>query len=143
MYQSFDLPYAQLGIEPEGRTLTSDSFSVDFLTSEEIGSVSDIASGDTGSVVWKDVPEGRHSWYVRTEDPFGGVEISPAQSFTAGEGTGADDGDNGSSAGSSDSGRGGILGAIGGFFAGAAALAGAAFAFIPNLWEQVQGLFRR
>ena len=137
MYQSFDLPYAQLGIEPEGRTLTSDSFSVDFLTSEEIGSVSDVASGDTGSVVWEDVPEGRHSWYVRTEDPFGGVEISPVQSFIAGEGTATDGGGNGSSAGSSDSGRAGFLGAVGGFFAGAAALAGAAFAFIPNLWEQV------
>src|SRR5699024_1217193 len=142
MYQEFDLPYAQLGIEPEGRTLASDSFSVDFLTSKEIGSVSDVASGDTGSVVWEDVPAGRHSWYVRTEDPFGGVEISPAQSFTAGEGPEAGGNDNGSSAGSSDSGRAGFLGAIGGFCAGAAALAGAAFAFIPNLWEQVQGMFR-
>lgn len=147
MYQSFDLPYAQLGINPEERTLSSDSFSADFLTSEEIGSVSDVTSGETGSVTWEDVPEGRHSWYVRTTDPHGGMEISPAQSFVAGKETTDGGRDNGSSAGSSDSSKAGILGALGGFLtgavAGAAALAGAAFTFIPGLWEQVQGLLKR
>lgn len=142
MYQEFDLPYAQLGIVPEGRTLTSDSFSVDFLTTEEIGSVADVPSGATASVVWQDITEGRHNWYVRTEDPYGGVEISPVQSFIAGEGV-TDNGGNGSSVGSSDSGKAGILGTIGGFFAGAAALAGAAFAFIPGLWDQVMGVFKK
>lgn len=147
MYQSFDLPYAQLGITPEERTLSSDSFSADFLTSKEIGSVSDVASGETGSVTWEDVPEGRHSWYVRTTDPHGGREISPAQSFVAGKETTDGGRDNGSSAGSSDSSKAGILGALGGFLsgavAGAAALAGAAFTFIPGLWEQVQGMLKR
>lgn len=142
MYQEFDLPYAQLGIVPENRTLTSDSFSVDFLTFEEIGSVADVPSGTTASVVWEDVEEGHHNWYVRTEDPHGGVEISAVQSFIAGEGA-IDNGGDGSSVGSSDSGRAGFLGAIGGFLAGAAALTGAAFAFIPNLWEQVVGALKR
>ncbi|WP_080792172.1 metallophosphoesterase [Corynebacterium pacaense] len=137
-YQEFDLSYDQLGIAPEGRVLTSDSFSADFLSTTEIGSVHDVASGDTASVVWRDVKQGRHSWFVRTEDPFGGTEISAVQSFIAGK---DDSGtDTGGSSGSSHSGFFGKLAAV---VAGAIGLAGAAFAFVPGLWDQIQGLFRR
>lgn len=139
MYQDFDVSYEQLGIKPEGRTLKSDSFSADFLTSNEIGAASDVPSGDIASVVWKDVAEGRHSWYVRTEDPYGGVEVSAVQSFITGEEALGNDGASGSSSGNNS----GFWAALGGFFAGAAALVGATIAFVPGIWDYVMNAFKR
>ncbi|MCK2200795.1 metallophosphoesterase [Corynebacterium callunae] len=139
VYQDFDVSYEQLGIKPEGRTLKSDSFSADFLTSNEIGSASDTPSGDIASVVWKDVAEGRHSWYVRTEDPYGGVEVSAVQSFIAGEEALENDISSGSSSGNNS----GFWAALGGFVAGAAALAGAVITFVPGIWDYVMNAFKR
>lgn len=140
MYQEFEVSYEQLGIKPEGRTLIGDSFSADFLTSNEIGIVDEVPSGTIASTNWKDVTEGRHSWYVRSEDPFGGVEISPVQSFIAGEEAGGNAPGTGSSNGGSSH---GLWGALAGFFAGAAALAGAAIAFVPGIWDYVTNAFKR
>ncbi|ANE05163.1 lamin tail domain-containing protein [Corynebacterium crudilactis] len=141
LYQEFDISYEQLGITPEGRTLISDSFSADFLTSNEIGTVQDVPSGAVASVVWNAVSEGRHDWYVRSEDPFRGAEISPVQSFIAGEEALGEGPTSGSSNGSSSST--GLWGAVAGFFAGAAALAGAAVAFVPGIWDYVVNAFKR
>lgn len=140
MYQEFDISYEQLGIKPESRTLISDSFSADFLTSNEIGTVENTPSGEVASVMWKDVAEGRHSWFVRSEDQYGGIEISPVQSFIAGEEASGSEPATGSSSGSSTH---GLWGAIAGFFAGAAALAGAAVAFVPGIWDYVANVFKQ
>ncbi len=83
VHQEFEIPYAAVGISPALKTLATDSFRADVLTSRDIEVLRDVASGDTARATWHDVPEGEHGWYVETTGPFGGRDLSQVRTFTA------------------------------------------------------------
>lgn len=82
-YQHFDVSYAQLGITPSQRVLSTDTFSADVLSTRLIGTAEGVATPGTASATWKDVPVGTQSWYVVVSDVNGGEVISPVLTFTA------------------------------------------------------------
>lgn len=122
--QEFEIPYAAGGIVSTTKTLATDSFRADILTSEEVGCAEGVVSGQSTSVTWDGLSDGTHGWYVRTTGPFGGVEYTAVRTFTtiAGE-TGG-----GSSDGGSDGGSGAGGGSAGGGSAGGGSDAGGATA---------------
>ena len=81
--QQFEISYEQLGIEPTARQLATDAFSAEVLTDAPIGTVEDIETPGTASIIWEDRDAGEHSWYVRVTDDFGGSVASPVMTFTA------------------------------------------------------------
>ena len=81
--QEFTVPYAAVGLTPTTKTLATDSFRVDVLTSRTIASFASVPSGATVSAVWRDVPAGEHGWYVLTTGPHGGVHRSAVRTFVA------------------------------------------------------------
>ncbi|MBW8763229.1 MAG: lamin tail domain-containing protein [Microbacterium sp.] len=115
--QEFEIPYAAGGIAPTAKTLATDSFRADILTSTEVGCAEGVVSGEATAVTWKGLSEGTHGWFVRTTGPFGGVEYSAVRTFTTivGEtGGGSDGSDGGADSGSGSSGPdGGGLAATG------------------------------
>ncbi|MCR6688366.1 lamin tail domain-containing protein [Cellulomonas sp.] len=82
--QDFTIPYAAVGLTSSTKTLATDSFRADVLTSKVIASFKDVPSGTTVSAVW-DVPAGEHGWYVLTTGPHGGVDRSAVRTFVATE----------------------------------------------------------
>ena len=81
--QEFEIPYASIGIDPTTKTLATDAFRADVLTTEDIATFTGVASGSTVDALWRDVPPGEHGWYVQTEGPHGGVASSEVHTFTA------------------------------------------------------------
>ncbi|REJ06201.1 cell wall protein [Microbacterium bovistercoris] len=132
--QEFEIPYAAGGIRSVAKTLSTDSFRADILTTNEIDCVKDVVSGEETSVTWKGVgpakgkaraalaaaaPAAEHGWYVRTTGPYGGVEYSEVRMFTAtgkttgptdptgpGDGGGENGGGNGNGGGDGNGGNG-------------------------------------
>ena len=80
--QEFEIPYAAGGIVPKTKSLATDSFRADILTTTVIDCVDDVVSGSEASVTWKVSSGGEHGWYVRTTSPYGGVEYSEVRTFT-------------------------------------------------------------
>ena len=109
--QQFEISYDQLGIEPAERHLATDAFSAEILTDAPLGTVEDIETPGTASMVWEDRAAGEHSWYVRVTDDFGGSAASPVMTFTAqdADDDNTDDGE-GSTGGDNSSGNGGTPG---------------------------------
>ncbi|WP_286955429.1 hypothetical protein [Corynebacterium sp. UBA4397] len=143
LYQQFDVSYEQLGIIPETkRTLKTDALGVDFLSDEVIGTQADVASGEFGSTTWKKLSAGRHSWYVRSEDPYGGTSYSPTQTFQIGDKPGGDDKIPGSSGASS---FGGALAGIVGAAVGIASAVGLVSWLVqanPDVVKRLREMFR-
>ncbi|WP_219633572.1 metallophosphoesterase [Nocardioides marinisabuli] len=83
VHQEFEIPYAAVGISPAVKTLATDSFRADVLTSRDIEVQRDVASGSTARATWRGVPEGEHGWYVETTGPFEGRDLSEVRTFTA------------------------------------------------------------
>src|SRR3546814_6851313 len=83
VHQEFEIPYAAGGITPVQKTLATDDFRADVLTSQVISSFEDVASGTQLEATWADVAEGEHGWYVVTSDPYGAVDSSSVHNFTA------------------------------------------------------------
>ncbi len=80
--QDFEVSYAQLGIEPADKELTTDAFRADVLSSEEFAQVQDVASGEVVEADSAVLGAGTHSWYVRVTDPHGGVARSEVRELT-------------------------------------------------------------
>ncbi|MFP5578857.1 MAG: metallophosphoesterase, partial [Acidimicrobiia bacterium] len=81
-HQQFEMSYADLGITPRTKVLATDAVTVEVLTDRTIAAFTDVPSGSTVSTTWNDLADGEHSWYVVTSDPYGGIGLSPASTFT-------------------------------------------------------------
>ena len=81
--QTFEIPYAAVGIVPATKTLATDWFRADVLTAKQIGVVSGVPSGTTATVTWPAVQPGVHGWYVNAVGPYGGTADSEVRTFTA------------------------------------------------------------
>lgn len=107
-YQEFEVPYADLGLVPATKTLATDAFSADILTTNEIAAFAEVPSGSVVTATWPLEELGEHGWYVQTSDPYGAVDYSAVNLFTVipaaeepGDGDGSADGD-GDADGSTD-----------------------------------------
>ena len=80
--QDFEVPYADLGIQPRTRTLSTDAFAAEILTTKEIAAFSGVASGSVLTATWPVAEVGARGWYVRTGDPYGAVDYSPVSMFS-------------------------------------------------------------
>ena len=106
--QDFEVSYAQLGIEPADKELTTDAFRADVLSSEEFAQVDDVASGETVEADSAVLGAGTHSWYVRVTDPHGGIARSEVRELTlTGDAAGCEGGAPGDGGEGSDGGSGG------------------------------------
>ncbi len=96
-HQSFTIPYAAVGIQPQQKQLSTDAFSADVLTSEPIASFVDVTSGSEVSASWQP-GAGTHGWYASSEDPFGASADSEVRLLTVtapGESSGGNTGNSG------------------------------------------------
>ena len=96
--EEFVIHLNELGIDTtqadRPKTLTTDSFRVDVLGGEVIGTAliepaqSDSDDVRTASIVWRDAPEGVQGWYAKVTSPYGGSATSAVDYVTVGVGTG-------------------------------------------------------
>jgi len=87
-HQDFTIPYAALAVVPREKVLATDSVVAEVLTTAELASFEDVASGGTVTAEWADVPAGEHGWYVVVTDPYGAEAVSAVQLVTVAGGPG-------------------------------------------------------
>ena len=85
-HQSFEIAYADLGIEPKVKSLVTHGFTVDVLSERSLGAFDDVASGSVVTADWPEDLLGAHGFYVVTRDAYGGEAISEIRSITVVEG---------------------------------------------------------
>ena len=82
--ENFEISFADLGITPETKTVSTSGFTAEVLRNDVIGTVENVKSGETASVVWENAPEGRNGWYAEVTDQFGGITRSKVSYVTVG-----------------------------------------------------------
>lgn len=80
--QEFAIPYSAFGLNAPEKTLATDSFSADVLTSSVIGTAMEVDSPCTVQTTWSNLSEGSHSWYLEVKNNYGGVTYSSISTFT-------------------------------------------------------------
>ena len=80
--QEFSVNYADVGIVPTTKTIATDSFEADILTTTPITSFTGVASGSTVKTTWAGLAAGEHGWYVASTSPVGAVDFSAVRTFT-------------------------------------------------------------
>ncbi|KFF59597.1 hypothetical protein JF66_10220, partial [Cryobacterium sp. MLB-32] len=80
-HQEFAVTYAAFGLTPTVKSLATDAFTVDILTTTEIAAFADVASGTDVSAAWTPGP-GSHGWYAFSADPFGATAYSEVRRLT-------------------------------------------------------------
>ncbi|HIS68797.1 MAG TPA: DUF5011 domain-containing protein [Candidatus Gallacutalibacter stercoravium] len=80
--ETFEISFADLGIVPQTKTLSTSSLDVNVYGDQIIGSVEDVKSGESASVVWKNAPQGLQGWYAEVTDQYGGLSRTPVQYLT-------------------------------------------------------------
>ncbi len=75
-----------LDLTAKEKRVATDSFAVNVYTSNEIGMVEDVASGDTAEAIWTGLTEGeQYFWYTTVTDDYTGETRSPIWSFVKGK----------------------------------------------------------
>ena len=80
--QEFTIPYGKVGLASAKKTLATDAFRADILTTHEIGRVSAAPSGAESSATWSGLADGRHGWFATATGPHGGTVTSELRAFT-------------------------------------------------------------
>ena len=80
--QEFSVNYADVGIVPATKTIATDSFEADILTTTPIKTFGGVASGSTVKTTWSGLAAGEHGWYVASTNPVGAVDLSAVRTFT-------------------------------------------------------------
>ena len=80
--QDFEVSYAQLGITPQEKELSTTEFTADVLGEQQFAHVEGAASGSTVSVDVSGLGFGTHSWYALVTDPHGGVARTAVRGLT-------------------------------------------------------------
>ncbi|MGP4041812.1 lamin tail domain-containing protein [Gracilibacillus sp. D59] len=85
-YPNKDEFMIDLDLTAKEKRVATDSFAVNVYTENEIGTVENVASGDTAEVTWTALTEGKqYFWYASVSDDFTGETRSPIMSFVKGE----------------------------------------------------------
>lgn len=80
--EEFTIPFADLGITPETKTLETTGLSVDVYGNEVIGTVENVQSGTSAEYTWKNAPEGTTGWYAEITDENGGLSRTDVNYLT-------------------------------------------------------------
>lgn len=74
--ENFVIPLDDLGIIPQEKTLSTTSMYANIYTNEVIGTVNNVASGETASITWEK-ENGHYGWYAEIKDSYGGIKRTP------------------------------------------------------------------
>lgn len=74
-HQNFTVPYAAFGMTATVKTLATDAFTIDILTTTEIAAFDNVVSGTEVTAAWNP-GVGIHGWFAFSEDPFGATAYS-------------------------------------------------------------------
>lgn len=85
--EDFEISFADLGITQKVKTISTTGLTAEVFTNDVIGTVENVKSGETASVVWEDAPEGANGWYAEVTDQFGGITRSKVSYVTVEEKT--------------------------------------------------------
>ncbi|MDJ0339624.1 lamin tail domain-containing protein [Cryobacterium sp. PH31-O1] len=80
-HQEFTVPYAAFGLTSMQKSLATDAFTVDILTTTTIAAFDTVTSGATVSASWNP-GVGTHGWFAFSEDPYGATAYSEVRSLT-------------------------------------------------------------
>ena len=80
--EEFEIPFAELGIVPMEKSITTTDLDINVYTNQVIGMVENVASGTTAEYTATDVPNGVYGWYAEITDDFGGMTNTPVSYFT-------------------------------------------------------------
>lgn len=89
-YDPIQYPWADeytlsLDLEPQLKRVATNYVEVGAYTSQAIGQLSGVASGQTAEAEWSSLSDNEtYSWYVELKDDFGGRTVSDLWSFTTG-----------------------------------------------------------
>ncbi|OYO22186.1 hypothetical protein CGZ93_09870 [Enemella dayhoffiae] len=75
-HQDFRISYADLGLRPMTKSLSTDAVAVDVLTTRSIATFDDVASGTQLTATWPEAANSDAGWYVVARDAHGGVSWS-------------------------------------------------------------------
>lgn len=74
--EDFEISFEDLGITQKTKTVSTTGLTAEVLTNDVIGTVENVKSGETASVVWENAPKGTSGWYAEVTDKFGGITRS-------------------------------------------------------------------
>ncbi|TFD55532.1 hypothetical protein E3T55_00880 [Cryobacterium frigoriphilum] len=80
-HQDFTVPYAAFGMTPTVKSLATDAFTVDILTTTEIAAFENVPSGTEVTAAWNP-GVGSHGWFAFSEDPYGATAYSEVRRLT-------------------------------------------------------------
>ncbi|MGG7213189.1 immunoglobulin-like domain-containing protein [Clostridium nigeriense] len=80
--ESFDISFADLGIEPEKKTIETTNLDVNVYTDEVIGTVNDVTNDTEISYTLENAENGVYGWYAEVTDEFGGLSRTNVNYFT-------------------------------------------------------------
>ena len=80
-HQEFTVPYAAFGMTSVQKSLATDAFTVDILTTTAIAAFDTVMSGATVTASWNP-GVGTHGWFAYSEDPYGATAYSEVRSLT-------------------------------------------------------------
>lgn len=84
-YPNKDEFMIDLDLTPKEKRVATDSFVVNVYTNSEIGTVQNVASGDTAEITWSGLEEGKtYYWYTRITDQYSGSTRSSIWSLIKG-----------------------------------------------------------
>ncbi len=84
-YPNKDEFMINLDLTPKEKRVATDSFVVNVYTNSEIGTVQNVASGDTAEITWSGLEEGKtYYWYTRITDQYSGSKRSSIWSLIKG-----------------------------------------------------------
>lgn len=79
-HQEFTVPYAAFGMKSMQKTLATDAFTIDILTTSDIAAFADVASGTAVTASWNP-GVGTHGWFAYSEDPYGAAAYSEVRTL--------------------------------------------------------------
>lgn len=80
--ESFDISFADLGIEPKQKTIETTDIDVNVYTDEVFGTVNNVTNDTEISYTLENAENGVYGWYAEVTDDFGGLSRTNVNYFT-------------------------------------------------------------
>jgi LPXTG-motif cell wall-anchored protein len=80
--ESFDISFADLGIEPKQKTIETTDLDINVYTDEVIGTVNNVTNDTEISYTLENAENGVYGWYAEVKDEFGGLSRTNVNYFT-------------------------------------------------------------
>lgn len=80
--EEFVIPFADLGIEPKQKSLSTSSLQVNLYTDQVIQTFEDVKSGDVVSYLWQNIDNDKYGWYAEIKDENNAITRTPVQYLT-------------------------------------------------------------